>query len=90
MEQYLAHMSQENPEPEAWGGERELHVLAMLWECRICTMLCRNDPREGPQTRLLWGPLGKAGKVHTLLFNGTHYDLVELTPEQLTMLGLSP
>ena len=90
MEEYLALMSQENPGPEAWGGESELHVLATHWRCRICTMLFRIDPLEGSQTRLLWGPLGTVGRIHTLLFNGTHYDFVELTPEQLTMLGLSP
>ena len=87
-EEYLALMSQNNPGPEAWGGERELHVLATLWHCRICTLLFCQDPREGPQTRLLWGPLGTAGDIHTLLFNGTHYDVVTLTQEQLVMLGL--
>ena len=90
VEEYLALMSQENPGPEAWGGESELHVLATMWKCRICTMLERTDPREGLQTRLLWGPLGTGGPIHTMLFNGTHYDLVGLTPEQLTILNLNP
>ena len=89
-EEYLALMSQNNPRPTAWGGERELHVLTTLWRCRICTLLLRNDPREGPQTRLLWGPVGTVGEIHTLLFNGGHYDLVKLTQEQLVMLGLLP
>ena len=83
-------MSQNNPRPEAWGAERELHVLETLWRCRICTLLLRNDLGEGPQTRLLWGPLGTVGEIHTLLFNGGLYDLVKLTQEQLVMLGLLP
>ncbi len=90
VDQYLALMTQTNPGRAAWGGEGELHMLATMWECRICTLLFRTDPREGPQTRLLWGPLGTVGNIHTLLFNGTHYDLVRLTPEQLAMLGLVP
>ncbi len=89
-EEYLELMDQENPGPEAWGGERELHVLATHWGCRICTLLIRIHPREGPQTRLLWGPLGTAGHIHTLLFNGVHCDLLTLTEDQLTMLGLLP
>ena len=36
-EEYLALMSQNSPRPDAWGGERELHVLATLYNCRICT-----------------------------------------------------
>ena len=83
-------MSQEEPGPEAWGGEGELRVLATFWGIRSCTLLFRNDPCEGPQTRLLWGPLGTRGRIHTLLFNGTHYDLVELMQDQLVTLGLVP
>ena len=89
-EEYLELMDQENPGPEAWGGERELHVLATHWGCRICTLLIRIHPREGPQTRLLWGPLGTGGGLHTLLFNGDHYDILTLTEEQLIILGLHP
>ena len=56
---------------------------------RICTFVFREDRREVPQIRLLWGPLGTTGgRLHTLLFNGTHYDVVTLTQEQLDMLGL--
>ena len=89
-EEYLAPMSQNNRRPEAWGGERELHALATLWGCRICTLLLRSDPREGPQTRFLWGLLGTVGEIHTLLFNGGHYELMKLMQEQLVMLGLLP
>ena len=89
-EEYLALMYQNDPRPEAWGGERELHALATFWGCRMCTLLFRNDPREGPQTRLLWGPLGTVGEIHTLIFNGCHYDMVKLAQEQLVMLGLLP
>ena len=89
-EEYLELMAQKDPGPEAWGGERELHMLATRWGCRICTLLFRSDPREGPQTRLLWGPLGTVGHIHTLLFNGTHYDLLTWTEEHLIMLGLRP
>ena len=64
--------------------------MAMIWKCRICTLLLRNDPAEGWQVRLLTGPLGTTGRIHTLLFNGTHYDLATLTPEQLILLGLQP
>ena len=35
------------------------------------------------QVRLLWGPLGTTGPTHTLLFNGTHYDLVIMTEDQM-------
>ena len=68
--------------------ERELQVIATDSQCRICTFCCRNHPVEGLQTRLLWGPLGTTGDFHTLLWNGTHYDLLTLTREQLNMLGL--
>ena len=88
--QYLELMSQSPPSPESWGGESELHMMAMLWKCRICTLLLRQDPVEGSQVRLLAGPLGTTGHIHTLLFNGTHYDLVILTEEQFNALGLSP
>ncbi len=30
------------------------------------------------------------GEFHTVLFNGIHYDLVELTQQQLRLLGLLP
>ena len=89
-EQYLELMCQSPPSQESWGGEAELHVMAMFWKCRICTLLFRQDPTEGSQVRLLTGPLGTTGHVHTLLFNGTHYDLVTLTPEQMILLGLHP
>ena len=46
VEQCLELMSQQEPGPEAWGGEGELHVLATLWGIRICTLLFRNDPCE--------------------------------------------
>ena len=83
-------MHQNNPRPDA-GGERELHVLATLWRCRICTLLFRNDPRGGPQTRFFCGgPLGTVGEIHTLLSNGGSHDLVKLTQEQLVILGLLP
>ena len=62
--------------------------MAILWKCRICTLLLREDPVEGSQVRLLTGPLGTTRHVHTLLFNGTHYDLVILTQEQEIALGL--
>eukprot|EP00974_Lingulodinium_polyedra_P052702 5069303-Lingulodinium_polyedra.AAC.1 len=68
-------MSQSDPGPEARGGERELHVLVILWGCRFCTLLLRKHPHEGPQTRLLWGPLGTCGQILILLFNGTHDDV---------------
>ena len=84
-EEYLALMSQNNPRPEAC-----LHALATLWRCRICTLLLRSCPREGPQTRRLWGPLGTVGEIHTLLFNGGDYGVVKLTQEQLVMLRLLP
>ena len=89
-EEYLRLMSQPHPSPESWGGESELHAMARLWGCRICILLLREDPAEGSQVRLLTGPLGTVGHIHTLLFNGSHYDLVILTKEQLIMLGLLP
>ena len=89
-EEHLALMYQSNPLPESWGVERELYDLATLWRCRMCTLLLCSDPREGPQTRLLWGPLGTVGEIHTLLCNGGHYVLVKLSQEQLAMLGLLP
>ena len=89
-EQYLELMSQSEPRPESWGGESELHAMAILWKCRICTLLLRSDPAEGFQVRLLTGPLGTTGHMHTLLFNGTHYDVAILSPEQLILLGLQP
>ena len=87
-EEYLKLMSEPRPRRESWGGESELHAMARLWGCRICTLLFRKDPAEGSQVRLLTGPLGTAGHIHTLLFNGSHYDLVILTKEQLILLGL--
>ena len=89
-EQYLELMSQSPPSQESWGGESELHIMAILWKCRICTLLSRQDPVEGSQVRLLTGPLGTTGHIHTLLFNGSHYDFVILTQEQMTLLGLLP
>ena len=89
-EQYLELMSQSPPSRESWGGESELHMMAILWKCRICTLLSRQDPLEGSQVRLLTGPLGTTGHIHTLLFNGSHYDFVILTQEQMTLLGLLP
>ena len=89
-EQYLELMSQRPPSRESWGGESELHIMAMVWKCRICTLLLRQDPVEGSQVRLLVGPLGTTGHIHTLLFNGTHYDLAILTREQMVALGLRP
>ena len=89
-EEYLRLMSQKQPSRESWGGESELHVMARLWGCRICILLLREDPAEGSQVRLLTGPLGTVGHIHTLLFNGSHYDFVILTKEQLIMLGLLP
>ena len=89
-EAYLERMSQSQPRRESWGGEAELHVMARLWRCRICILLFRRDPVEGSQVRLLTGPLGTVGHIHTLLFNGSHYDLVILTQEQMLLLGLHP
>ena len=89
-EQYLELMSQSPPSRESWGGESELHMMAKFWKCRICTLLSRQDPLEGSQVRLLTGPLGTTGHIHTLLFNGSHYDFVILTQEQMTLLGLLP
>ena len=89
-EQYVELMSQSPPSPASWGGESELHMMAILWKCRICTLLFRKDPVEGSQMRLLTGPLGTTGHIHTLLFNGSHYDLVILTQEQMLLLGLLP
>ena len=88
--QYLELMSQSPPSPESWGGESELHMMSILWKCRICALLFRQDPVEGSQVRLLTGPLGTTGHIHTLLFDGRHYDLVILTREQVTALGLQP
>ena len=87
-EQYLEFMSQSPPSRQAWGGESELHMLALVRKCRICTLLFREDPEEGSQVRLLTGPLGTTGHIHTLLWNGSHYDLVILTGEQMRLLGL--
>ena len=81
-EQYLQLMPQSPPSPESWGGESELHMMAILWKCRICTLFFRQDPVEDSQVRLLAGPLGTTGHIHTLLFNGSHYDLVILTQVQ--------
>ena len=89
-EQYLELMSQNPPSRESWGGESELHMMANLWKCRMCTLRFRQDPVEGSQARLLTGPLGTTGRIHTLLFNGSHYDLVILTPEQEDFSGLLP
>ena len=66
-----------------------MHSLATLL-CLICTLLFRNGPCEGPQTRLLWGPLGTVGEIHALLTKGGNYDVVKLMQEQLAMLGLLP
>ena len=87
-EQYLELMSQSPPSRESCGGESELHFLAIHWQCRICTLLSRKDPVEGSQVRRLTGPLGTTGPIHTLLFTGSHYDLVTLTQEQEDLLGL--
>ena len=87
-EEYLKLMSQSPPSPASWGGESELYMMAMLWKLRICTLLSREDPVEGLQARLLAGPLGTTGHIHTLLFNGSHYDLVILKEEQEIALGL--
>ena len=89
-EQYVELMSQSPPSRATWGGESELYVMAAIMKCRLCTLLYRDDPVEGSQVRLLTGPLGKSGHIHTLLFNGTHYDTVILTPQQLELLGLPP
>ena len=67
-EEYLALMYQNNPRPEAWGRERELHVLATLWRCRICTLLLRTDPRDGSADAPLVGPMGHGrGDPHLAL-----------------------
>ena len=89
-EEYLKLMSQSPPSPASWGGESELYMMAIIYECRICTLLFRQDPVEGSQVRLLTGPLGTTGHIHTLLFNGSHYDLVILEREQMISLGLCP
>ena len=33
-EQYLEFMSQSPPSRQAWGGESELHMLALVWKCQ--------------------------------------------------------
>ena len=88
--QYLELMSKNSQNRESWGGESELHMMAILWKCRMCTLLFRQDPVEDSQVRLLACPLGTTGHIHALLFNGNHYDLVILTQKQLILLGLPP
>ena len=82
IEKYLELISQGQHSRESWGGESELHAMVILWKCVICTLLLRTDPVDGSQMRLVTAPLGMRGPIHTLLFNGTHYDLVILTQDQ--------
>eukprot|EP00974_Lingulodinium_polyedra_P071325 6901918-Lingulodinium_polyedra.AAC.1 len=67
-------MSQENPGPEAWGGESELCMLALMSKCRACALISRAHQQEGLQAPLLWGPVGTVGGILALLYFGTHYD----------------
>ena len=89
MESYLDLMSKEdNPDRAAWGGEKEIFAIAMAWKCRICVMIHRTDKQEGSEVRVVQGPVGDGQEVYCLLYNGTHYDLLLLTHEQLHVLGL--
>ena len=89
VESYLDLMSKEdNPDRAAWGGEKEIFAIAMAWKCRICVMIHRTDKQEGSEVRVVQGPVGDGQEVYCLLYNGTHYDLLLLTHEQLHMLGL--